>query len=388
MKIIELKEMPYHGVVGAVIKGSHGTYYTSYDYWRDEAVCTCIGFRVYKRCKHVRYLKEYVDRRWNSLAISIGETESVFREFQSSLNALNELFGSMPYSSGELFGYYSMPNTGKSLLMIQEAVYLLSKGYTVLYIDTEGSGEKMIRKWAPIFAKRFKTNLKNLYFESRRTLESLCYYLGFEVKFITKQVDEEELNPVVVDEENNENKKGKKKKRKKKEKAGKIEVIYRPLDISLVEQDIQKYKIDFVILDSLSNPIRAAFPTGQQNNPEKSFVEGRILQKLIELQEKYRVGVVVIMHASFNPASPYDTRIGYRGGLSVSHNLKRVVYIAKKGGYEDYRKFWLVRSEDAKPWSKFVVAKITDMGYIDVDKSIWEELLTPSEKKRLMEASD
>lgn len=385
MDVLDFWVMPWHGRIGMVVKGNHGTYLTCYNYWQDEAYCTCIGYQVHKRCKHVRYLKDYVDRRWNELAISIGETESVFREFPSSLKALNEMFGGTAYSSGEVFAYYAPPNVGKSLLMIQEAVFLTSLGYNVLYIETEGSGEKMIRKWAPVFAERFEgSDLKRLYFESRRTLETLAQYLGFEIRFITKQVDESELIQTTMSEDENA-KKGKGKKKKPKEKGGKIEVIYKPLSISLLEEDIRKFKIDFVILDSLSNPIRTAFPTGQQNNPEKSFVEGRILQKLIEVQEKYRVGSVVILHASFNPANPYETKIGFRGGLAVAHNVKRVVYIASKN---DYRKFWLVRAEDAKPWSKYAIGKITDLGYVDVPKDKWEDLLTPSEKRRIKTVSE
>lgn len=390
MKVIDKWLVSWHGEIGMVVKGNHGTYLTVYNVWRDEGYCTCIGWQVYKKCKHLKYLKEDVGRRWNELAISIGETKSVFREFPSSLEALNEMFSGAPYSSGEVFAYYAPPNVGKSLLMIQEAVYLTSKGYNVLYIETEGSGEKMIRKWAPVFAQKFEgSDLRRLYFESRRTLETLARYFGFELRFVTKEVSEDKLIQELLFEEDNDksqdDKKSKKKstkKRKKtnKEKGGKIEVIYRPLSVSLLEEDISKYKIDFVILDSLSNPIRLAFPTGQQHNPEKSFVEGRILQKLIEVQEKYRVGSVVILHASFNPANPYETKIGFRGGLAVAHNVKRVVYIASKG---DFRKFWLVRAEDAKPWSRYAVTKITDLGYIDVPKSKWEELLTPSEKKRL-----
>jgi len=379
INVRELYLLPYHGMVSAVVQGSQGLYMTVYDYWHDEGYCDCIGFRVYKRCKHLKWLKSEVDRRWNDLAISIGETESVFREFPSSLECLNEMFGGSPYSSGELFAIYSPPNRGKTLFSVQETVYLISQGYKVLYIETEGSGEKMIRKWAPIFAKRFGANLKDLYFESRRTLETLAQYLGFEVKFVTKQVSEEELQPEALVKE------GKKKKKKKKEKGAKIEVIYRPLDLSLIEQDIQKYKIDFIILDSLSNPIRSAFPPDQQNNPAKSFIEGRILQKLIELQEKYRVGVLIVLHASFNPANPYETQIGFRGGLSVAHNVKRVVYIAQRGGADwiAYRKFWLIRSEDAVPWSKYAVAKINEMGFIDVPKEEWQNVLTDSELKRL-----
>jgi len=399
MDVLEFKYLEGRSIAYAITKGSTGYHITVLDFSDLEDYCSCIGWYVRKRCRHVKWLVEKCMEECG-MAIPIGKRikEGVFRKFPSSLEALNEMFGGSAYSAGELFGIYAPAGTGKTLFAIQEAVWLTSKGYNVLYIETEGSGEEMIQKWAPIFAERFDGDLNRFYFESRRTLETLAQYLGFELKFATKKADESELTGSVnqltlfdVDENGVKKKKGgRKKKSKKDEKVGKIEVMYRPLDISLIEQDIEKYKIDFIILDSLSMPIRATFPPDQQNNPSKSFVEARILQKFIELQEKFNVGVMVIMHASMNPARPYESAINFRGGLSVRHAVKRIVYLGKreKSGFDDYRKFWVVRASDTKPWSKVAVARITDLGYIDVPKEQWEEAFTSGEIKRIKQYLD
>ena len=394
MKVRETHILENVGRAFAVIDGNHGTYITSIDINTGQKYCSCIGFGVWKKCKHIKMLEGIVNLwRWKNMAVSFGKKKTIFRKFKSSLDCINEMFGGKAYSSGEIFAVYSPPGYGKTLYAIQETIWLISQGYNVLYIETEGSGEEMLDEWAPILAARFNADLDKLYFESRRTLESLAQYLGFEIRFVTKQVDEDEVAGSVnqltlADElESDGGKKKKRKKKKKKDKGAKLEVVYAPLDFALIEKEIEKYKIDFVILDSLSMPIRAAFPPDQQNNPSKSFIEARILQKFIELQEKYNVGVLVVLHASMNPVRPYETQIKFRGGLSVGHAVKRVVYLGKRDAkeYEDYRKFWLIRAANAKPWSKFAVAKITDMGYIDVPISEWANAFTTSELKRVNE---
>lgn len=391
-QVVELACYPKHSRMYMVSRGSTGYHVSFVDFNDVDDFCSCIGWMAHKRCKHVKML-------WNEcegcldMAVPFGKKKSIFRKFPSSLEVLNEMFDGYAYSAGEVFGIYAPPGYGKTLFSIQEAVWLTSKGYNVLYIETEGSGEEMLNRWAPIFAERFDGDLDKLYFESRRTLETLAMYLGFELKFMTKSVDEDDLVGSVEQltledvQEDGSKKRKKRKSGKKVEKTGKIEVMYHPLDVSLIEQDIERYHIDFIILDSLSMPIRATFPPDQQNNPSKAFVEARILQKLIELQERYNVGVLVVMHASMNPARPYESAINFRGGLSVRHAVKRIIYIGKRDarGFDDYRKFWLVRSANAKPWSKVGVAKITDIGYVDVPKEEWENAFTVSELKRMKE---
>ena len=391
MEIVEQVCLPKYGRMFAIVKGSTGYHVVVLDFNEMDEYCSCIGFQVHKKCKHVRWLWNNCERCLE-MAVPIGKKKLIFRRFPSSLEVLNEMFNGKAYSAGEIFGIYAPPGYGKTLFSIQEGVFLTSKGYNVLYIETEGSGEEMISEWAPILAERFNGDLNKFYFESRRTLETLAQYLGFEVKFVTKTADEEEISSATSQltledaEEEGEAKKKKRKRRSKKvDKAGKIEVMYKPLDVSLIEKDIEKYRIDFIILDSLSMPIRAAFPPDQQNNPSKAFVEARILQKFIELQEKYNVGVLVVMHASMNPARPYESAINFRGGLSVRHAVKRVVYLGKRDAkeFEDYRKFWLVRAAHAKPWSKVGVAKLTDVGYVDVPVSEWRNAFTVSELKKV-----
>jgi len=140
-----------------------------------------------------------------------------------------------------------------------------------------------------------------------------------------------------------------------------------------------------LIVDSISSPIRTAFWSGQENYPARADAMALIMGELTRLQDMYDIAILTTHHASMNPANPYDNTAVMRGGIVPKYYSKRVVYINRrqKKGVESYRKFWLVRSEQDPEWSRATVAKITDLGYIDVPKEEWDSVFTDAEKKKL-----
>ena len=289
------------------------------------------------------------------------------RVFKSSLNAINELYDGEPYASDLVFAVYGLPNVGKTLLMLQEAAWLESQGYNVLYIDTEGSVTTTARRWLPVFRARFKPSKKRgrIYAVVLKTVESYAEFFGWKIKLDLKGG-------------------------KQKDKGAKMELSF----IDREREDrieawrvMRGKKIDFVIVDSITMPIRTRVPSSPQNLVVKSDLEGFMLGQLMYAQDLFGVGVIATFHASINPTNPYDTSADIRGGLAVKHTAKHIMYIEwrQKKELRSIRQFWLVRKPDAEPWSMVRFTRIDDMGYHDlaVSNDKLGELLTGSQLKRL-----
>jgi RecA/RadA recombinase len=328
-------------------------------------LCTCISYQVRKLCKHRKGLLKYMS------AIEIDDiinNKDLSKEFPSSLEVVNELFGERAYNSNVITSIYGKAGTGKSLFAIQDAVYLSSLGKNVLFIDTEGSIIPMMKKWVPVFEKRFGKRKGKIFIESKKSLVGLLSYLG---------------HVVVLDYIfSNKPKPGKVSKAKKK---GKLE--FRVLEQKENELDtfVEENKIDFIVLDSLTSVLRE-FTKEQQNLPSRSDAIAFIMREFVAIQEKYSIGVVITNHAVFNAANPYEVHADCTGGIVVKHYSKRMIYIDKRDKVEtrNYRRFWLVRNENSSAWSKAGVALINDNGYNCIDEMEERELnFTSTELERL-----
>jgi len=349
------------------IEGSYGTYLVQIDLENNESFCTCPAFTFNKKeCKHIRKVKEEIEMAVKRGVKKVKKDDT--RYFPSSIQGINEMFIGGAYSSKLISGIFGLPEIGKSLYCIQEAYWLISKGYKVLFVDTEGSLESQLDTWEPIFMERFGINDEiindNFLIEDQyRKLDKLMTYLGYKTKVRMKG------SKVVID-------------------CDELRDDRKKYN-SEFEKDIYENKVDFIIFDGLSNPIRLAFPSDIQNNPAKSFAEGKIIEKLSEMQDKYRLGCLMTLQATFNPANPYDNGVHLRGGLSVRYNVKRILSITKreKKGLEDIRQVWMVRGETGKPMSNMTFMKYTDLGIISFDPDKeglkMEDLLTRSQLKTL-----
>lgn len=336
------------GLIYASYDGTTGTHVV--ERWDgSEPYCTCIGFATRKCCKHVKEIFGVDEIKVDDIIKGSDEVKRI----PSSLDALNDLFGGEAYNSDEMFAVYGKPKIGKSLLMLQESAYFSSIGYNVLYIDTEGSANEFVRKWIPIFRERFGKGDGNIWIKRTKSLEELMKYIGYNVK-VNRQKSKMEFR------------------------------VEEYIENSEIDNTIKKNKIDVVILDSITAPIRI-FTASQQDHPSKSDALAHIFIALQRIMENYGVVVIVINQASWNPANPYEVGAEMRGGVVVQYNCKRVIYIDRREAKDvkNYRRFWIVRAEDIPDWSRATVAKINDLGYNDVSDDELEKVFTQSEKSRI-----
>jgi len=350
---------PKNEYFGRLNEGSVSDYIT--DIYRFEAFCSCPSFLFRKKyCKHIKELfKEIGDE----LSYKV-KVEKPAEKFDSSLEILNDLFQDSLYNSRQIVGVYGKPNIGKSLMATQEACYLASQGKNVLYIDTEGSAESMFDKWGDVFEERFGEGSGEIYIVTRLVLRDLLRFLGWDADVVYKTSSSE----------------------KSSKKKGKLEFrVIQRLKTSQLEECVKSDDIDFIILDSITSPLRR-FTTEQQNFPARASCTAFILKELIGMQENYNVGVLVTNHASWNPAAmPHEKgieNVEVTGGVVVHHYLKRILYLDRRGttAAKNYRRFWLVRGENFPEWSGVRIAKIDDEGYHDIlDKKKISSMLTSHE---------
>ena len=341
-----------HKLIDWVVDGKTGRYVTSFiagDGW----VCSCPWY-VFKQkmCSHIKQvLGELMSYDLNDILkdTTIGQT------FDSSLTELNKLFDSPTYNTNEIVAIYGKPGTGKTLLSAQESIFLTCNSKNVLFIDTEGSLIPMLRQWVPKFEKRFGKRTGAMIIENKKTIETLMEYLGYNIVLTYEMKD-------------------------KKKQKGKLEFKVLESVKPKIEDDINKYDIDFVVLDSVTSPLRS-FTYEQQSFPARATATAFILRELVRLQEDHNLGVLVTAHASFNPQNPYETKADMTGGIMTKHYTKRQIYLDRRESKDarDYRRFWLVRGENAPQWTKAGLAKIDNTGYNDSKQEDYTVAFTGTE---------
>lgn len=286
------------------------------------------------------------------------------RHLDSSIPSLNEVFDNKVYSSRSIFSVYAEPNVGKTLMFVQETFYFLSKGYNVLYIDTEGGVAEKVLAWKDIFIERFGKPKGVVKFVVMRQIENLMEFLGYKVKRRYVSAD-----------------KGGTK--------GKHEFqVIETLDTPEIEKYIKENKIDVIIIDSVTSPFRTAFQiSAQQNHPAKADAMAIFYDSLLALQDKHDVFILTSHHASINPANMYDVIPRMRGGNTPAFYSKRIFALDRreKKGQKHYRRFWLVRADGFEDFSVIAFSKIDYLGYRSVDedeKDSITKLLTTAERER------
>jgi len=320
--------------------------------------CSCFGYATHKKCKHIKGLVK---------EMSAFEVEEILKAeagtyYDSCLDSVNTVFDGSAYNTNEISGIYGKPKVGKSLMCIQESCKLAAEGKNVLFVDTEGSIIPMLKQWVPVFEEKYGKRKGKIYVESKKSIQNLMTYLGHDVKVAYKSRD-------------------------KSSSSGKLEfsVIKSNDEETPMDKEIKSKKINFIILDSLTSPLRE-FTKEQQNYPARADATAFIMRSFVRAQENHNVGCLMTCHASFNPANPYETMAEATGGIVMHHYVKRLLYLDKRQAtaYRDYRRFWLVRGENAAEFSRCAVTKIDSKGYHDVvDKSELEGIFTISEKNKL-----
>ena len=286
-------------------------------------------------------LKDYLSRK--------------IRNYPSPLENLDYLFDGYAFTSEEIFGLFGQPQTGKTLLAFQTAYYLTSKGYNVLYIDTEGSLTGFARVWFPRLEERYgPLEDRDMEVKVLKSLPELLQYFGYKNPRIIVKGEKYEFH---------------------------VDDVIRPAP---VEEDIKRLRIDFLILDSITAPLRV-FPTRQQNFPSRADAIASIMSQLLYLQGAYNIGILTTHHSSKNPTNPYDIWERVVGGQVLRYYIKRLVNIKPYNKQDpDVRKLWLLRGEGERMFGRVSVVKITKQGYIDLPKETWYRYLTDAELRQAL----
>jgi len=371
----ELREVKWKVGNGYVVAGENCDYYSELRF------CTCWAGLSGRECVHRRMVM------W-AMPVELREAIKKMKFMKSSIEGLNEVFGGHVYNSDEIVALYGKPQVGKTLFCLQEAV---ASNSNVLYIDTEGGFKGMAGKWLDILTERFKSKSK-IYLEPAKNLQHLMEFFGFKTRVVFQASDDTD-----DEEEESQSKKTnidkksiekiisdlQKKERKEMKVKGKMEFrVLEKYDNAPVDIWVEKSEIDFVILDSVSAPVRVLMPEERQNLPARATAMAIIMGKLVSLQQNYNVCVLVTNHASFDPMNPHGLA-QMRGGIAVHHFAKRIIYMdmRDKKDLRNYRRLWIMRMEDEPKASMVVGARIDDVGF-HYEKDV-KKLLTDTEVERV-----
>ncbi|MEM4104701.1 MAG: AAA family ATPase [Thermoplasmatales archaeon] len=265
-------------------------------------------------------------------------------------SGVNSLIGG-GYKENIIYSLYGLPNTGKTLFVIQEIGNFLKNKYRVLWIDTEGGGQAMIDAWA---GKFFDIKNENLYYNEFLVYEDVMRYLGYEVEVLTD---------------------------KKKTEVNMVGEIKK--DIGVNETFGRLKNNTAIVVDSITSLFRLRFSDSSQNFSARATATGYLIFALEKLAKKTNAVLLFTHHASLNPTNPYQTLGVMRGGNTLMYYSKYILYIEKsrKKLLSDYRKIYGVRLPDSKEWEKTAWLKITDNGYVDVPESEILALLKGKDEK-------
>ncbi len=343
-------------------------YIVAYDRDDKEWYCTCEGFWYNKWCRHLDRLKVFVDvmegRQMRLVRFSELKDEKKVKAEDTGIKAVDKLFDGTPLTTDSILGVYGESMAGKTIMALQISAYMVSKGYKVLYIDTEGGVADIAKAWMSVFQKRFGITDEDL--EKRFLLAKVLDLVEF-FELLKKKVKIDIKNSKVEVTIND-----------IPEKELKNKLTFESL--------IREEKIDMVVLDSMSSLFRV-IPSNPQNFPARADLEAQLFYELIKLQDKRNIFMMVLHQSSQNPMA-FDSRQELRGGMVVKYFTKRIIYIDKsqKKKYEQaYRRIWVIRAEDEASWGKCAIVKITNNGYEDLSAKealeIKNDILTSGESQ-------
>jgi archaellum biogenesis ATPase FlaH len=261
---------------------------------------------------------------------------------KSDLENINELIEG--YDTDIPLAIYAIAKTGKTLLAIQEAYWLMNKlKKNTLFFSTELGVKRYIDKLDPIFRKRFSVppEYKIELLEVPPTaghLEKVAKAFGKTIKL--KMGD-----------------------------TGKVDVQFLGSTESPVEALIKKVDAGILIVDSLTKPFKSEeFAGVLKNLPSRATGVNIWLNAIHAVTLKNHLITFVTHHASLDPTNPWSTPL-MTGGGDINYDFKIQIYIeqSKSKAYNNLRWIHLVRFFNVEEWSKKTRLWISDDGYIDVN---------------------
>lgn len=355
-----------------------------------EFLCSCPGQAAHstKLCSHLTATLLVVDNedyvRRVTRKMFQGEVDSVFQPtdiFETSITGMNQLLkGGIPRQC--LFGLYGLYKAGKTILVYQLAWEVMATtGVNALMIDTESDYLKpdAFPIWASRFNERFGIAVQLVKVtchprfgtksDERKKIKDIKF------KYYPENFDRDRQTVFVLDE-------GKfevlialfGKPVAPRVKGGKIDLM--PMDTSiyvffiqrsLIGQFVEKHKIQFLSIDSMTRPF-AAFHGGRVNYPVRNEGENLWFAQVDELIKAYDMVCVCTHKQTKNPTSQYD-RPEPKGGKAVGHWFKRMLHLNKIGKSVKRRlKVYRVPTEaewDESAWSAERFLYLSNKGFKD-----------------------
>lgn len=263
----------------------------------------------------------------------------------SYLEGINRLLGE-GYDDKEIYSLYGEPNVGKTTFLIGEVANFLSKGYRVVWVDTEGGFSGVWNRWFPIYKERFKVKPeeeKNFIYQRAFTVEEFARFFGYSASV---DYDVKKTNVLL---------------------SGKITNKTDLEDTIYGKVGRLRGKVA-VIIDSFSSPIKLQFTGSVQNFSGRADAESIMMLSLMQYMEKTSAFAILTSHSSKNPTDIYHSNPTMRGGKTMQYYSKHILYWEKplKKIWVDFRKISAVRTPIAKDWDLFSWIKIVgNTGMID-----------------------
>jgi hypothetical protein len=241
----------------------------------------------------------------------------------------NDAVKSLEFVEGELAGIMGPPQAGKSL-------YALEQGYTIgntLIVNTEEPSPQFIKSWVPVFQKKYKTDMTPIV-KYKPFAQDLLDYVGIKGKLELGTKNEFKLSEWDIEN-------------------------------APIKKDVEKNKIKYVIIDSMTAPFSLLMAGGRQNMPLRTQVEELFFAGMNSLLAENPIYAFTNNHISLNPTQPYLSReqMLLKGGKTIGHFTKLLTYLEHRNKPHGYRKLWIVRYHDLPEWQLSNNVLITDNGY-------------------------
>jgi len=285
-----------------VLSDSGKEYVVSLDTLSGRSWCTCPLY-VYDKerpCKHIRYVIDNID--YDNMA------KKKFGNFKTGCSTIDLLLGN-GIPQGTITAIYAESGIGKTILGAQLVLAEISQlGKDVIVIETEGNREEDYLE----ILYRFKDRWGLTESEIRKHLHFypvISDFMGESRAMIDL------LKMVGYDAIIEQSKKG-----------DKYSITFKECKPKLKEKDLSNSGL--LIIDSLTEPLKATIGHKSQNLPARSELISRFFYKLISLGYNYGLAVLIIHHASVNPMQVYGRDFGKPyGGDEVLYNSKYILAI-------------------------------------------------------------
>ena len=306
-----LKEISYDlsGICRAIIEGDKGIEYVtnvsiegnSYD----TAWCTCSAFVFSKTempCKHINFLVSRLDRS------KMVDKKKELSRIPTGSKIIDDLLGGgAPMKLiTTLFGE---PMSGKTLLGYQIGINNIKlNDKETLLIDTEGVLEEDLNSLLYKFGNRVGVD-KELIADKFRMVKT---YNDKQVQSIQKLMMMFGYMPKMELSE-----------------GGKYKLIFNTCKETLTEKELEN--ISCIIVDSLTKPVKDSVGSETANLPARAQIVERLFGKFYQVAELHNIAIVVLHHASINPAPhhPGQDPGHVYGGNPIYYNSKYILQILR-----------------------------------------------------------